>query len=195
MPVLSRLRAICKLMEKCSMHEETERDIKFSFPEQWHIMRYEHSEFHEKKMMPLQHTHASDFLCCNGVKTMILEVKRYTEKPFNDTGENLSNFIDKVGWQFRDTICGISIAKISNNLELEPYYSAVFSEESDASVKLILFLELENITSGMDKREVMAHILNRLKQRFTPMGFAVRVVDSQTLSSHCSWKAEVLSCN
>lgn len=177
------------------MHEETERNIKFSFPEQWHVMRYESSEFHKKHMMPLQHTHAADFLCCNESKIMILEVKRYTEKPFNDTEENLSNFIDEVGWQFRDTICGISIAKINSNPELMSYYSAVFSEEPDASVKLSLFLELENITSGMDKREVMAHILNRLKQRFIPMGFAVRVVDSETLSSHCSWKAEVLSCN
>ena len=178
------------------MNEETERDIKFSFPDEWHILRYELSEFHKEKMMPLQHTHASDFMCCNGVNTMILEVKRYTERPFMGTGENLSNFIDEVGWQFRDTICGISIAKISNDQELKPYYSEVFSEKSDIAVKLSLFLELENMPLGMDKHEVMALIRSRLKQRFVPMGFAVRVVDSQSLSSSsCAWKAEVLPCN
>ncbi|WP_165177021.1 hypothetical protein [Desulfovibrio sp. ZJ369] len=175
------------------MHEETERGIKFSFPDAWHILRYENSNFYKNKMMPLQHTRAADFLCCNGGKTMILEVKRYTEKPFKGAGENLSNFIDEVGWQFRDTICGISIAKISNNQGLKPYYSAVFSEKSDASVKLTLFIELENIASGI-KKSIMSDILQKLKQRFGSMGFAVRVVDSQSLRD-CSWKAEVLPCN
>ena len=177
------------------MHEEIERNIKFSFPDEWQVLRYENSKFYKNYMMPLQCTQAADFLCCNESKIMILEVKRYTEKQFSGEKEGLEYFINKVGWQFRDTICGISIAKISINKELNHYYSTAFPREADASIKLTLFIELENIKQGMDKKEIMSDILNKLKQRFTPMGFSVRVVDSASLSSQCSWKAEVLPCS
>ena len=176
------------------MQEKRERNINFLFPDECHVLRYEDSKFHKEKMMPLQHTHAADFVCCNDSIAMILEVKRYTEKPFVNTGENLAIFIDAVGWQFRDTLCGIALAKIHKDEELAPYYKIIFSEKK-FPVKLCLFIELENIRPGIHKHEIIAAILNKLKQRFTVMGFAVHVVDSETLSSKCPWKAEVLPCN
>ena len=45
------------------MPELEERQIKFSFPQEWDVMRYETSYVHTKIMMPLQNTHAVDFIC------------------------------------------------------------------------------------------------------------------------------------
>lgn len=45
------------------MPEFEESQIKFSFPQEWDVMRYETSYVHKKIMMPLQNTHAVDFIC------------------------------------------------------------------------------------------------------------------------------------
>lgn len=172
------------------MREEIERNIKFTFPQEWDVMRYEDSSLHKKIMMPLQHTHAVDFLCCNDKGIMFLEVKRYAEKPFESSGNNLEHFVNEVCGQFRDSICGVAVAKIKQEANFSPYYDMLFSQGEHIK-KLILFIELEDIVAGKPRKDVKADILNKLKQRFSSMGFSVRVVDSKALS--CStWKAEVL---
>lgn len=172
------------------MREEIERNIKFQFPQAWHVVRYEESSLHKDIMMPLQHTHAVDFLCCDDKGIMFLEVKRYTEKPFESSGKSLDIFINEVCGQFRDSICGVAVAKIKQEANFSPYYDILFSQEG-CKKKLTLFIELENIVAGKHRNEVKADILKKLKQRFHVMGFAVRVVDSSDLSK-CSWQAQIL---
>lgn len=174
------------------MRAEVERHIKFTFPQAWHVMRYDDSSLHQTIMMRLQHTHAVDFLCCHENGIMFLEVKRFSEKPFESSGNDLDHFINEVCGQFRDSLCGVSVAKIMQEQSFTPYYETLFSQEKPKR-KLTLFIELENIVAGKPRNDVKADILQKLKQRFVPMGFAVRVVDAADLSNS-SWKAEVLPC-
>lgn len=177
------------------MPELEERQITFRFPQGWDVMRYETSYMHTNIMMPLQNTHAVDFICCHDGSVMLLEVKRFSERPFASSGSDLENFINEVCGQFRDTVCGIAVAKMKACPNFASYHAALFSEERNTK-KITLFLELENLVAGKRREEVLADILEKLRKRFSPMGFSVRVVDAATVNSSdkCPWKAEVAPC-
>ncbi len=168
------------------MQEFQEGNLKFSFPKDWNTIAYEKSNHYISSMMPLQNTKAVDFLCCNKEKLTLVEVKHFLEKPIND----LTCLIDEVSCQFKDTICGITMGHLNSISEMKLYADALLPHQPSEHHTLVLFLEIEKETPKHTKINVHRLALQYLRNKFIPLGFAVRVLDSSKLSKH-PWKAEV----
>ena len=168
------------------MREEHERGIKFLFPDDWNVLKYENTELYKEKLMKIQNTKTVDFDCKKEDRVMLLEVKRFKEKPFCEKKTDLANFIQEVSWQFRDTLFGLAVAQASEDNSLADFGTAI----GQNGVKLVLLLELESLPPSQTREMIRADVLAKLKQLFSLKNFAVRVVDTASLT-RSTWKAGV----
>ena len=75
---------------------------------------------------------------------------------------------------------------------MEKYTQALFAQSpTEEKHKLIAFLEIENFSAKLPPDKIKADVLDKLRKRFVPLGFAVRVLDSHNIAN-TPLKAEVL---
>ena len=156
-----------------------ESGIVFSFPKDWNPLKFDKCVPYIERIMPLQNACAVDFLCCCGNRLIFVEVMRFKEKLLDDYSE-LAN---KISSQIKDTICGLAIFHLINDPTMEMYAQALFAQSPAGDKhKIIAFLEIENFSTKIAPETVKANVLSQLKQRFVPLGFAVRVLDSHNIA-------------
>ena len=164
-----------------------ESDIDFSFPEHWHPIQYDKCEPYKSMIMPLQNACAVDFLCCCENRLILMEVMRFKEKTFDDP----EWVINKISTQVKDTIFGLAIFHLKEEPAMEKYTQALFNKFPAAEQpKLNVFLEIDNDLKGLAPDKVKADILDKLRKRFGPLGFVVRVLDSHNID-RMPWTANV----
>ena len=164
----------------------SERNMEFSFPDDWHPIRYDQSETHVRHMMPLQNTQAVDFLCCHQGKLILIEVKRFTEKPL----ENVEHLVNEISGQFKDTLCGIALCHVRGDADMRLYSDALLPQQPREHHKLEIFLEIQIDTKLLPKYTIQTQVLQGLRTKFTRLGFALQLLDSSRIRNH-PWTVEV----
>ena len=164
----------------------SERNMTFTFPEDWHPISYEQSETHLEKMMPLQNTHAVDFLCCHQDRLVLIEAKRYTERPIKD----VQHLVNEIAWQFKDTLCGIALCHVRGEAVMKLYSDALLPQQPREHHKLEVFLEIQNETPLLPKATIQTQVFQSLRTKFVRLGFTLRLLDSTRMRNH-PWTVEV----
>lgn len=166
----------------------SESNIVFSFPKNCIPIKYETCKPYKDKIMPLQNACAVDFLCCCDNRLTFIEVMRFTEKLLDAP----SWIVNKITVQIKDTICALAIFHMIKEPTMEKYTQALFAQSpTEEKHKLIAFLEIENFSAKLPPDKIKADVLDKLRKRFVPLGFAVRVLDSHNIAN-TPLKAEVL---
>ena len=81
---------------------------------------------------------------------------------------------------------GLAVAQASEDNSLADFGTAI----GQNGVKLVLLLELESLPPSQTREMIRADVLAKLKQLFSLKNFAVRVVDTASLT-RSTWKAGV----
>lgn len=183
------------------MHTCNESDIDFTFPLEWEVIRYEQSPIHLKNMMPLQHTEAVDFVCHNGIKIMFLEAKHFRTKAFatevhtqhGKTVNPIEHFVNEISGKFRDTLCGIAVARMIDEQQLRKFSDTLFQSSPAQEFPLcVLFLEIAKSSGSVPPVRIRQLVFEQLKKRFAPFKMQVYVLDSTSDQSNRPWKAKVV---
>jgi hypothetical protein len=119
----------------------TEGDLRFSFPKEWSIIKFDDCNFYRHRIVRCQETKAVDILAWSGEILYMIEAKDFRRERIKNqprlTGGELAI---EVAQKVRDTISGIFGAYRWKNEEFHDFYKALFPK-AKTKIQIILLLE------------------------------------------------------
>ncbi|KPA17871.1 cysteinyl-tRNA synthetase [Candidatus Magnetomorum sp. HK-1] len=101
----------------------TEGDLRFSFPDDWSIVKFDDCNFYRHRISKCQETKAVDILAWSGEVLYMIEAKDFRrEKIKNQPRLTGGELAIEVAQKVRDTIAGIFGAYRWKNEELHDFY-------------------------------------------------------------------------
>ncbi len=169
----------------------TEGGLEFTFPDTWRVVKYDESR-HYAKVGRIQCTSGVDFVCRSSDGSLLLiEVKDFRfpgAKPGKKQkcGQLELNFMDQLAWKARDTLAGLTGARLRQAQSLEPFHD-VLCATPPPRVTFVLFMELPSSRRLLPGSKAKSDYQKSLAGRLRPLGLKVLVYDKNSLPPSADW--------
>lgn len=168
-----------------------EGHLRFFFPEDWRVIKYDDCRFQQKKALKCQNTKAVDILALSDTALFMIEAKdfrgdRIANKKRITSAELAIEFAQKV----RDTIASLYGAHRHASLELESFCEYLFSKKIN-KVIVILFLE-EDRPLPKTKQAKQAHIalMTVIERQLKFLNVRSNIYNRANLPEHFQWSVK-----
>jgi Holliday junction resolvase len=168
-----------------------EGQLRFFFPEEWLVNKYDESRFQQQKASKCQGTKAVDILALSQTELLMIEVKDFSGyRIVNKARLNNADLAIEFAHKVRDTIASLYGAHRLANAELEPFCQYLFTKQLKA-LKVILFLEEDRpVPNTKGAKQIHLNLITMIERQLKFLGVRSHIYNRASLPSHFQWLAK-----
>lgn len=169
---------------------QIEDTLRFDFPGNWEAEKYDDTDFHQRRMMPLQEIKASDIVAMppDDTQLYLFEVKDFRPKDKNSGRcDDYKKFITIVAKKTLSTIAGLYLAPRTDDTTV-----VIFSRRllrNPPHLQVIFFMQEDPLPAGgtYDYRRIMLDRRQKLREVFGKLGLEAELYSLATLAAEMPW--------
>lgn len=168
-----------------------EGHLRFFFPEEWRVIKYDECRFQQQKALKCQSTKAVDILALSETELFMIEAKdfrgdRIANKKRIKSAELAIEFAQKV----RDTIASLYGAHRHASLELEAFCKYLFSKKIN-KVTVILFLEEDRpLPKTKQAKQARITMMTAIERQLKFLKVRSNIYNRANLPDHFQWRVK-----
>ncbi|HEW97262.1 MAG: hypothetical protein DRR16_19105 [Candidatus Parabeggiatoa sp. nov. 3] len=168
-----------------------EGHLRFFFPEEWRVIKYDECRFQQQKALKCQNTKAVDILALSETELFMIEAKdfrgdRIANKRRINSAELAIEFAQKV----RDTIASLYGAHRHASLELEGFCKYLFSKKIN-KVTVILFLEEDRpLPKTKQAKQSRLALMTVIERQLKFLKVRSNIYNRANLPDHFQWRVK-----
>jgi hypothetical protein len=165
-----------------------EGNLRFEFPDEWTVIKYDDSRFYRDRVQKCQSVKAADIVADSRGDIFIIEVKDFRRYRIGSK-ERLKNhkLATEVAEKVTDTIAGLYGAHRSFNPELGSLGARLFTAKPPR-VKVILFLEEDRPpTPHRSFKQIRPNLRTAIAQRLAYLNVHCNVHNSEDFPPQYGW--------
>ena len=165
--------------------------LRFTFPEGWHLFKFDAGDFYRKQVLSLEGMKAVDILASRNGTLLLIEVKDFRGHGIQNLKKQESGrLLIDVSKKFVDTFAALVGAKRSGKKELEPFFSLLCNPQN-TPVEVILFLERDDPETMLKRHKLtLADLTSKLRRLMNAYHVQCRVMDRRHLPKNIGWSVQ-----
>ncbi|WP_353662849.1 hypothetical protein [Hydrogenimonas sp. SS33] len=162
--------------------------LRFTFPESWHVDKFDAGNFYRKHILWLEGMKAVDILASRGDLLQLIEIKDFRGHGIQNLKKQESGrLIIDVSKKFVDTFAALVAAKRSEERGLAPFYT-LLCDLQKRPVEVILFLERDDPETMLRRHKLtLADLTAKLRRLMSPYRVRCRVMDRRHMPKEIEW--------
>jgi hypothetical protein len=169
---------------------QIESTLRFDFPRNWQAIKYDDSEFHQQRMMPLQEVKASDIVAMppDTSQLYLFEVKDFRPKDKNSGRcDDYKKFVNIVAKKTLSTIAGLYLAPRTIDKSVLNYSHRLL--HNPRHLQVIFFMQEDPLPVGgtYDYRRIMLDRRQKLREVFGKLGLEAELYSLDTPVASMPW--------
>jgi len=162
--------------------------LRFFFPEEWPVIKYDDCRFQQQKALKCQNTKAVDILALTETELLMIEVKdfrgdRIANKKRINNAELAIEFAQKV----RDSMASLYGAHRHASIELDAFCQYLFSKKIN-KVTVILFLEEDRpLPKTKQAKQARLSLMTVIERQLKFLNMRSNIYNRANLPNYFQW--------